>query len=220
MKEEKVEILGFERDNDNYLYYVNKKGVWAIPKDPDGTQRDERKKIVVEMDIKIDPNFIYFLDQDGDISRLQSDKKEKKDRGECVQYIVVRKDLVETMGYGKLAAQVSHGSLGVLLEKRYEKSGLGQETIEKVGIIEDPDVQKWCRGRFTKLVVYVKTKTQLLNLAEKLDEERIRYKLIYDACFTVLSPEEENGTTLTCMGVIPINRNNVPKFLQKLRLLD
>ena len=35
-----------------------------------------------------------------------------------VQYIVVRKDLVKQMGYGKTAAQVAHASLGVLLKDR------------------------------------------------------------------------------------------------------
>lgn len=137
-----------------------------------------------------------------------------KERSEYVQYIVVRRDLVEQMGYGKLAAQVAHGSLGVLLtKKRYDD-------IEKAELLDDDCVQKWCRSQFTKLVVYVKSKQALLNLAEKLDEEGIRVKIIYDACFTKLEPEEENGSTLTCMGVIPINRDDVPKCLKKLQLLD
>lgn len=156
-----------------------------------------------------------------------------KERSEYVQYIVVRKDLVEQMGYGKLAAQVAHASLGVLLEKQYYTTKeidpetmavVGCEgmirTVEMVGIVDDDGVQRWCRSRFTKLVVYVKSKQALLNLAEKLDEEGIRVKLIYDACFTKLEPEEENGSTLTCMGVIPIDRDNVPKCLRKLQLLE
>jgi peptidyl-tRNA hydrolase len=131
-----------------------------------------------------------------------------------VQYIIVRKDLIEQMGVGKTSAQVAHASLGVVLEK--VKGNLREFTR----IVNNPGVTNWLNGRFTKLVVYVKTKQKLLNLAEKLDNLGIRTKLIYDACFTVLEPEEPDGTTLTCIGVIPMFRDDVPKCLQKLRLLE
>lgn len=133
-----------------------------------------------------------------------------------VQYIVVRKDLLEDMGCGKLAAQVAHASLGVII---------GKEGIEKLKnndasfILDEPAVMGWFENSFVKLVVYVKSKQKLLNLAQKLDEEKLRYKLIYDACRTNLEPEEVNGTTLTCMGVIPVHRDNVPKCLKSLQLL-
>lgn len=122
-----------------------------------------------------------------------------------VQYIVMRQDLIEQMGIGKTAAQAAHASLGVLLN--------GQQ------IKDDPRIKGWLSGAFTKLVCYVKTKQKLLNLAEKLDEENIECKLIYDNCRTQLEPEEKNGTTLTCLGVIPLERGGVPKCLAKLRLL-
>lgn len=139
-----------------------------------------------------------------------------------VQYIVVRKDLVPKMGVGKTAAQVAHASLGAVIEKGYyeEENFFGTKQWEVTNIIRGKDIDAWFRGRFTKLVVYVKTKQKLLNLAKKLDNEGIRYKLIYDACHTVLEPEESDGTTLTCMGVIPISRDNIPKFLRKLQLLE
>ncbi len=136
---------------------------------------------------------------------------------EYVQYIVVRKDLVPLMGYGKTAAQVAHASLGVII---------GRENINQLRngdasfILDQPNVIGWFNGPFVKLVVYVKTKQKLLNLALRLDEEQIRHKLIYDACRTMLEPEEENGSTLTCMGVAPVDRNNVPKCLRGLQLLD
>jgi peptidyl-tRNA hydrolase len=137
---------------------------------------------------------------------------------EYVQYIVVRKDLVEQMGVGKTAAQVAHGSLGVLLEKTiFSDSHMVKEKVE---ISSDEGIQKWLQGSFTKLVVYVKAKAQLINLAKKLDNENIRIKLIYDNCLTKINFEEENGTTLTCMGVIPLDRGGVPKCLKKLQLLE
>jgi peptidyl-tRNA hydrolase len=140
----------------------------------------------------------------------------------AVQYIVVRKDLVEQMGVGKTAAQVAHASLGAVIEKTKieEENFWGRNVREISQIVSDPSVNNWLNGRFTKLVVYIKTKQKLLNLAEKLDNLNIRYKLIHDACFTNLEPEEADGTTLTCMGVIPMFKDNVPKCLQKLRLLE
>lgn len=129
---------------------------------------------------------------------------------ECVQYIVVRKDLVPQMGVGKTAAQAAHASLAALLVHLPDGG---------VELSKDPAVLEWFAGRFTKLVVYVKTKQKLLNLAERLDSAGIGHKLIYDRCLTKLEPEEENGTTLTCMGIIPLRRDEIPKYLKKLQLL-
>jgi len=129
-------------------------------------------------------------------------------------YIVVRKDLVEQMGVGKTSAQVAHASLGVLLY------GHRDPLYTEVRLNDDEAVQSWLQGRFTKLVIYVKTKQKLLNLSERLDNLGIHTKLIYDSCFTVLTPEEPDGSTLTCMGVIPIKRADAPKCLKKLRLLE
>jgi peptidyl-tRNA hydrolase len=137
-----------------------------------------------------------------------------------VQYIVVRKDIVEQMGVGKTAAQVAHASLGVVVEKVLVENIYRMIDEEMTQIIDNDDVKSWFRGPFAKLVVYVKTKQKLLNLAERLDNDGIKVKLIYDSCLTALEPEEKNGTTLTCMGVVPMNRDNVPKCLKKLRLLD
>lgn len=122
-----------------------------------------------------------------------------------VQYIVVRQDLVPIMGVGKTAAQVAHASLAAILK--------GDQ------IFDHPHIRGWLNSPFTKLVVYVKTKQKLLNLMEKLDEEEIRYRAIYDACRTKLEPEDD-GATLTCIGIIPLIAAETPKCLKKLRLLD
>ena len=123
-----------------------------------------------------------------------------------VQYIIVRKDLVPIMGVGKTAAQTAHASLAVILD--------GDK------ILDDPNIKGWLQSPFTKLVVYLKTKQKLLNLITKLNELGIRNYPIYDACRTRLVAEETNGTTLTCVGVIPMKRDEVPKCLSVLRLLD
>ena len=123
-----------------------------------------------------------------------------------VQYIIIRKDLIETMGVGKTAAQVAHASVGsVILDGK---------------IIESEEIKGWLNGTFTKVVLYVKSKQKLLNIMKKCEDENIFYKPIYDSCRTKLTPEEKDGTTLTCIGISPLNILNVPKFLTKLRLLD
>ena len=151
------------------------------------------------------------------------------EKEEFVQYIVVRKDLVEQMGIGKTAAMVANASLGSIVEKKRDFRNWGNNVFpdgysfiyeEKVKLIDNESIQKWFAGPFVKLVVGISSKQKLLNLVEKLDELGIKNKIIYDACRTVLEPEEENGTTLTAMGVMPMNRNNVPKCLKKLQLLD
>jgi len=126
------------------------------------------------------------------------------------------------MGIGKTAAQVAHASLAAIIEDEVHEieNFFGRMLIKNKQIIRSPAMDAWINGRFTKLVVYVKSKEKLLNLADKLDKDGIRAKLIYDACFTVLEPEEANGTTLTCMGVIPLGRDGVPRYLKKLQLLD
>jgi peptidyl-tRNA hydrolase len=135
---------------------------------------------------------------------------------EAVQYIVVRKDLVEKMGVGKTAAQVAHASIATIFG-REQYYALLRNDID--AIIGQPALRSWIEGRFTKLVVCVKSKQQMLNLKEKLDSEGIVVRMIYDCCLTMLEPEEDNGTTLTCMGVVPLFRDSVPKCLQKLQLL-
>ena len=135
---------------------------------------------------------------------------------EAVQYIVVRKDLVEKMGVGKTAAQVAHASIAAVFG-REQYHALLRNDIDAV--IGQPALRSWLEGRFTKLVVYVKSKQQMLNLKEKLDNEKIRTIIIYDCCITMLEPEEDDGTTLTCMGIVPLFRDSVPKCLQKLQLL-
>ena len=133
---------------------------------------------------------------------------------ESIQYIVVRKDLVEDMGVGKTSAQVAHASLGAVIKKIYMDDNRNHTILKNT-----PAIENWFNYKFTKLVIYVKTKQKLLNLAEKLGEDKISYKLIYDCCLTKLEPEEKDGTTLTCMGIEPLFRDKVPKYLQKLQLL-
>ena len=155
---------------------------------------------------------------------------------EAVQYIVVRKDL--NMPVGKMAAQCCHASLGAVLERKksfvlneFTRTKVPDNTTisisdlydsatytdhREVALLDTREMRSWLEGRFVKLVVYVKSEQKLLNLSKKLDDLEITNKLIYDAGRTVFNGE----TTLTCMGCAPIYRDDVPKCLKVLRLLD
>ncbi|MBF0246052.1 MAG: peptidyl-tRNA hydrolase, partial [Planctomycetes bacterium] len=68
------------------------------------------------------------------------------------------------------------------------------------------------------VVLRVKTKEKFLNLLARLEESGVPYAPIFDACRTELEPEEPNGTTLTCAGLVPMFRSDVPEFVRKLQI--
>lgn len=198
------------------------------------------------------------------------------------QIIIARKDL--EMSPGKLAAQVSHGSLAFLskmirenaesysdtaypvwgynhysnererIEQRYRRGDLNQwasearergdlvfharpvnpnEPYGKLELCEpelhyhikfniDADLYKqWFNGTFTKCVLQVKNKNQLLKaktMAEELEmKENEDFFLIWDNCRTELEPEE-NGNVLTCIGFKPMNAEIIDKIGKKYQL--
>ena len=132
------------------------------------------------------------------------------------QIIIVRKDL--NMSPGKLAAQVSHGSMAFL-------SWLIRDNADCDGHIDawiDKDIlHHWINGEFTKCVLQAKNKTQLLKaktMAEELGMvEGEDFWLIRDNCHTELEPEED-GKTLTVIGFKPMDSEIVDKIGKKYQL--
>lgn len=190
------------------------------------------------------------------------------------QVIIVRKDL--NMSHGKMAAQVSHASMGFLmnmirqtvmkkmdpsvqacpvyaptstlfeqehgkirqhyrhpaLEKMandaeyegetyffYKKADPDDPFSELIRVTDEtlipyyyeaivniPELMydNWFNSTFTKVILQAKNKVQLLKSIAIAKENGIQYNMIYDNCFTELSPEEPNGTTLTCIGFPPL----------------
>jgi len=115
-----------------------------------------------------------------------------------IQYLIVRRDL--NMTHGKMAAQVAHASLGSVLQYHNE-----------------PFVQEWLGGTFTKVVLSVKTFQQLTNLVLKLEADGIKHKAIWDSCLTELSPETDNGT-MTCIGLMPYPKSLLKPYLMKFQV--
>lgn len=137
------------------------------------------------------------------------------------QCIICRRDL--QMSAGKVAAQVSHGSMAFL-------SHFIRNNADLDGHIDawiDKDIlDNWINGIFTKCVLQAKNKNQLLKAKTMAEEMGMKegedFFCIYDACKTELEPEEidENGIgrTLTVIGFRPMDSEIIDKISKKYQL--
>ena len=132
------------------------------------------------------------------------------------QIIIARKDL--NMSPGKLAAQVSHGSMAFLncfIRNNADSDG-------HVNAWVDEEIfHNWIQGEFTKCVLKAKNKKQLLKaqtMAEELGmKEGEDFWLIRDNCHTELEPEED-GKTLTVIGFKPMDSEIIDQIGKKYQL--
>lgn len=151
------------------------------------------------------------------------------------QIILVRKDL--GLSPGKLAAQVSHGSMAFLTnmirEKAYPAEWTGINTTRNDADIYMCELkfnrslyEQWIDGEFTKCVLQAKNKNRLLKAKTMAEEmgmlEGKDFWCIHDNCHTELEPEEvdENGVgrTLTCIGFKPMDSKIIDKIGRKYHL--
>lgn len=124
------------------------------------------------------------------------------------QLIIARKDL--QMSPGKLAAQVSHGSMAFLTamikNSPYNTELDFHNTWVKLTIPNE--VMDWIDGSFVKTVCEARNRNHLekaITYARELGlEEGKDFFLIRDNCLTELTPEDEDGRTLTCIGFRPL----------------
>lgn len=115
------------------------------------------------------------------------------------QVIVVRKDL--RMSKGKMAAQVSHASLGAL----FMAMGIGKfagskegETIQ-IKVETGSPLDYWLNTSFTKVVLEVSSEEELMMIVHELkNQDFIPYSLIEDEGRT-----EFDKPTITCLGIGP-----------------
>ena len=137
------------------------------------------------------------------------------------QVIIVRKDL--DMTHGKMAAQVSHGSMAFLshfIRDNADSSG------HVDGYIDEGILHEWIEDVFTKCVLKAKNKNHLLKAKTMAEEmgmvEGKDFWLIKDNCLTELEPEEIGedgiGRTLTCIGFAPMPRDVIDKIGKKYQL--
>ena len=141
------------------------------------------------------------------------------------QIIIARKDLGMTPG--KLAAQVSHGSMAFLTNMIRKNVCAIPYAINPNGgyqvrfTIDEDLFDEWIDGEFTKCVLQARNKNHLLKaktMAEELGmKEGEDFFCIYDNCHTELEPEED-GRTLTVIGFRPIDSEIIDKIGKKYHL--
>lgn len=82
--------------------------------------------------------------------------------------------------------------------------------------------EQWICGEFTKCVLQAKNKNHLLKAKTMAEDigmlEGEDFFCIYDNCHTELEPEEESGTTLTCIGFRPMDAEVIDQIGKKYHL--
>jgi peptidyl-tRNA hydrolase, PTH2 family len=131
--------------------------------------------------------------------------------------IVARKDL--NMRKGKLAAQCSHAAMKIILDLMTKCNPYPYDSIywtKREFTLKDTDpLDKWLKGRFTKVVVSVDSEQELLDIKAKADAAGIRTALITDAGLT----EFHGIPTNTCVAIGPDYPDKLDPITGTLKLL-
>ena len=135
------------------------------------------------------------------------------------QVIVVRKDL--NMRKGKLATQVAHSSLKVILDmmrvyKSVDLNSNGRSFIKReLEYSPESYLGDWIEGRFTKVCLSCDSEKELLDLYKATGDLGIPVALITDAGLT----EFHGVATKTCIAIGPWESSEIDKITGKLKLL-
>ncbi|XP_042039961.1 putative peptidyl-tRNA hydrolase PTRHD1 [Salvia splendens] len=112
-----------------------------------------------------------------------------------VQYVVLRRDLIDTWPLGSVVTQGCHASVAAIWTHK-----------------DDPDTLSYCSppnlDSMHKVTLEVKGETQLLNLSEKLKAGGVAHKLWIE--------QPENFAT--CLATKPCPKSAVSSFFKKLKL--
>lgn len=132
------------------------------------------------------------------------------------QVIVVRHDL--KMRKGKVAAQVAHASMKIILDLMGEVAppSIGPNNTELSLVLDNDDpLLLWIDGVFAKIVARVESEEELLEIERKAREAGIRTALITDAGRT----EFHGVPTNTCVAIGPDDPKKIDKITGHLKLI-
>lgn len=135
---------------------------------------------------------------------------------------IMRKDL--HMSSGKLAAQVGHCAEAYWTNMLKDGYFYDLE-VDRCGVayyIDKNVYEQYICGSFVKTICEARNKSHLLKAKATADEmgliEGKHYGLIYDKCLTELTPEEDDGTTLTGIWFCPLPDEQAHEISKKYHL--
>ena len=111
---------------------------------------------------------------------------------------------------GKLAAQVAHASMGALLSTTTRNLDTIFVDLSIGSARED-----WLDGIFTKIVVYGKSESKLIDIYKKAKGRQLPCCLIEDCGLTFF-----DKPTVTCVGIGPCWNDEFIGITDKLQLLE
>lgn len=114
------------------------------------------------------------------------------------------------MRTGKYIAQGSHASVGAL----FSIGGISHDGKSFVIPLNNPFVHAWVTGNFKKVVVYVETDEELVEIYQMAKEAGLPAALIRDSGLT----EFKGEPTLTAVGIGPDDENLINEITGKLPL--
>jgi len=143
---------------------------------------------------------------------IEEQNNNDRKNNEPKQIIVINKSL--NMSSSKMAAQVSHASLGCLLKSFEIKESENGNAVIHAEFDFDSALILWLKKRFTKVVLYVKSEEKLLEVYKKVQDAGLVSVLIQDAGFTFF-----DKPTYTCVGIGPDFPEKMEPVVGKLQVL-
>lgn len=138
---------------------------------------------------------------------------------EAKQVIIMRKDL--NMRKGKMVAQGSHASCGVILKmmrgniEHNEYQPPEDDYSLTLNVPKNTALYNWISFQFKKVTVSVDSEEELLSIYEKAKEANIPVALIQDAGHT----EFHGVPTYTCLAIGPAFSEEIDPISGHLKLL-
>lgn len=138
----------------------------------------------------------------------------EKEKQDPKQVIVVRHDL--NMRKGKLAAQVAHASMKVVLDTMIPvKTFFKGQYRKELRIMQDDPMAIWLKGSFAKVVVRVESEEELIAIENRAMFFGLRTARIIDSGRT----EFHGNPTLTCVAIGPDMPYKIDKVTGHLKLM-
>ena len=134
------------------------------------------------------------------------------------QLLIVRKDL--NMRKGKIAAQVAHASLKVILDMMSRGLPMWGDEGDRVDLrmldlSDRPEVTEWLDGSFTKICVSVDSVQELVDIYNAANEAGLNCSIIEDSGRT----EFHGIPTKTVVAIGPNKAEDIDKITGHLKLL-